>query len=89
MQFENATEAELCKWALDVQDACNIGGVTLSFHALVVRLRHLNLDYKTHPAAVLFLDKIEDLMGRPLGFSNDIDYYSKAYHACEDKAGVP
>lgn len=89
-----------CKFALDVQDACNVSGVLLSFNRLV---EQVNADFncpdlddtnhaaavvtggrgrsctrsdfiRNHPAIILYMDKMHDLMGRP-----GLDEFGKAY----------
>lgn len=58
--------------AYDVQDACNFSGVALGFGRLIEELcdevppgHNRNLWLTTHPAVVAWMDKLNDLMGRP------------------------
>lgn len=63
--------ADLARFALDIQNACNLSGVVHSFARTISRLRVL-LDEQgnggtravnTHPVSVLFADKIAHLAG--------------------------
>lgn len=73
------------KDALTVQDACNLSGVVHAFSRAMSVVRESTNgtdEANTHPIAVLFADKIMDLVGRP-----GMDNYGKAYDACEELAG--
>lgn len=76
---EAATEAVM------VQDACNMGGVSISFRQAVQavqRQAHLlgkgTHWVRRHPILVLFIDKMNDLCGRP----DSMDYV-RASDQCE------
>ena len=70
--------------ALAVQDACNLSGVVHAFARAMSAVREASngtIEANTHPIAVMFADKIMDLVGRP-----DLDNYGKAYDACKELA---
>jgi hypothetical protein len=79
-----------CKQAIDVQDACNFSGVAGGFYRAMVDIRNYLGQFdggwqgklQTHPAIVLWIDKINDLMGRPAE-RGGMEYYSKALDACQ------
>lgn len=76
------TLKELCKEALDVQDACNLTGVLKSFDRTMGELRLLAREegwegteaINRHPVAILFSSKIASLTGSEDGLE-----FSKAY----------
>lgn len=87
-----------CRYALQVQDACNISGVFLGIQPLI---EQINADYaaharstdrndyfRHHPALILYLDKMCDLMrwsrDQPEGAS-----FSEAYTRACDYAVAP
>lgn len=81
--------------ALEVQDACNPLGVTKGLakdlQELVDLLRSEGLPSDTptirsHPIFRLWASKVHDLAGMGL---SDTERFSKAYHECQDLAGVP
>lgn len=79
------TLAEAAKAALQVQDACNIGGVSIAFrHAVQAVLNEAQRTGKgtdwvnAHPILILFYDKMMD-MGKRL----DAMRYSWAADICE------
>lgn len=70
--------------ALAVQDACNLSGVVHAFSRAMSAVRkHTNGtdEANTHPVALLFADKIMDLVGRP-----GMDGFGEAYTACQNLA---
>jgi hypothetical protein len=70
--------------ALVVQDACNLSGVVHAFSRAMSAIRESTngtAEANQHPVAVLFADKIMDLVGRP-----DFNDYGKAYDACKELA---
>jgi len=81
--------ASACKQAMDVQDACNFSGVCGGFYRALVDIRNYLNQYEggwfgklqRHPAVVLWIDKINDLMGRPAE-REPFDYFSNAWDAC-------
>ena len=86
--YKDADEKKICEDALLVQDACNIGGVLNAYHGIVCRLRELKgWDYPlySHPAVVLFHDKLEDMLRVPL--DERTKDYSKAYSGCKEVIG--
>lgn len=75
---------QLAQEALDVQDACNLSGVAISFaNAMKDLCEHANAgghgtDWKnTHPVAVLWSSKIASLTGSDSGIG-----FSRAYEEC-------
>ncbi len=71
MSDDTRTMADLARFAMDIQNACNLSGVVQSFARTLSRLRVL-LDEQgqggtdkvnRHPISVLFADKIAHLAG--------------------------
>ena len=70
--------------ALAVQDACNLSGVVNAFSRAMTTIRENTNgteEANHHPIAVLFADKIMDMVGRPELFES-----CKAYDACKELA---
>lgn len=70
--------------ALTVQDACNLCGVVHAFARAMSTIRantNGTGEANRHPIAVLFADKIMDMVGRP-----EMGTYGKAYDACKELA---
>ena len=72
--------------ALLVQDACNISGVVISLGKLMEELceqvpEGVNRGewLRSHPALLLYVDKVNDMMGR-VGLADD--RYVRAYEEC-------
>lgn len=81
----DANLQKAAKDALTVQDACNLSGVVHAFARAMTVIRESTPgteDANRHPVAVLFADKIMDLVGRP-----DLSAYGKAYDSCKEIAG--
>lgn len=79
------SEADCCRDALQVQDACNIGGVSHSYHEVLVSLRNAkgwDVKLGSHPAVVLFQDKLDDMLGRDASLRAGTDAYTKAFVEC-------
>jgi hypothetical protein len=75
------TLQQAAKEAIMVQDACNLGGVSISFREAVQAVQQLRIStagVRTHPIIKLFIDKMFDLCGRP-----DTSEYSRAMRQCE------
>lgn len=80
---------ELCRGAIQVQDACNLSGVVHAFSTAITDLRaHLSSqpDFSTdklnqHPVAVMYASKIASLTGCENGMA-----FAHAYSECEDIA---
>ena len=85
------TLQELAKEAIEVQDACNIGGVSRRFAQVVQEVRVADHSgsgtdfWNRHPIIQLWASKIHSLAG--MGFS-EIEEFSKAYDACLELAGI-
>lgn len=79
------TLPQCAQLALDVQSACNLSGVLLSFARITITLREMNLDARTHPILQLFADKVSDMTR-----SRDMNY-GPTYDAVEALAiaGAP
>jgi hypothetical protein len=78
------TEKECCKQAIEVQNACNIGGVSRDYHKLIISIRKIyGWNYKLidNPAVILWHDKLEDLLGISLMDRNS-EKYGEAYSEC-------
>ncbi len=75
------TMKQLAQEALDVQDACNLSGVVLSFGRAIGELRENNPSMGTdwinsHPICCLWSDKIAHLTGtQSYGHEKVIDAY--------------
>jgi hypothetical protein len=85
--FEN--EAEICKTAVQIQDASNIVAVMAEYTAAVKFIRNKHggdFKYIEHPAIYMFHDKLEDML-RVVGHG-DLDKYGKAYKECKQMAGI-
>lgn len=81
MADRQRTLTELAQEAKDVQDACNLSGVALSFGRAMVDLRHVvNGPINEHPIAVLWADKIASLTRTQYA---DIATVLKAYEAVD------
>ena len=72
------TIQEASQKALDIQDACNLGGVVLAFHDVIEAVwdeanrQKKGTDWvNRHPICVLFADKIEQLTGKTNTTTND------------------
>ncbi|MFA6133988.1 MAG: hypothetical protein WC869_08250 [Phycisphaerae bacterium] len=80
------TEAQLCKDALQVQDACNLAGVLLAAHeGACFLLSTLDTDaVSAHPAMRLFASKIASLTGMQ---GSSMTAFHDAYTYCESHKG--
>jgi hypothetical protein len=87
------------QFALDVQNACNLSGVVLSLAKLMEQLCDdcrasswvgpRNEWLRNHPALRLYLDKVNDMMGRPDLRDDSFERFGKAYDACQALAKDP
>ena len=62
------TEKEICTLCYDIQDACNFFPVVNELSRTVQDLRTSGIEHhklKDHPAVIILVDKINDLMERP------------------------
>ncbi len=81
------TEAQICRDALAVQDACNLSGVLRSFHEAALWLlsnTKCTDSVNTHPAMKLFADKVASMTGMQ---GNSMTAFSRAYDRCKELAG--
>jgi len=82
---------DMCKSALQVQDACNLCGVVQEFARIIHELR-IGDPYKgtdeinQHPVCVLYADKIASLAGVQGITTRTMDTYSAAYKFCKENA---
>lgn len=59
-------------WCMDaqlVQSACNLTAITRSFAEILIEMRGLGMDEKAtrqHPAVVLFINKMADMIDCPM-----------------------
>lgn len=92
-QIYNATihkEIREQAWCLNanlVQSACNLTAVARSLAEMLSEMRQLGMDEKAtrqHPAVVLFLNKMVDLIDCPMGPS---DFVWKCFEECRRKGG--
>ena len=81
------------KEALQVQDACNLSGVALSFVSAILAVKSEAAKQgrgaqwvSRHPIIFLFEDKIADLLGR--SHFDDLDRYHEATEECKQIAGL-
>ena len=88
----SALEREFARQALQVQDACNLTGVALSFARAVCDLReHLATlpdrpHVSEHPVTVLWVDKLASLAGcQDLGNARVMDAFAWAHDTCATK----
>ena len=87
MNDDNRSMYDLANIALEVQDACNLSGVVLSFSRDISRLRTLLSDLPNfstemlnkHPVCVLYSSKIASLTN-----SESSEFFHKAYEWCND-----
>ena len=81
MSEDTRTLQQLAQESYDVQNACNLMGVTSGYHRALCRLRTLlptlgGKELYRHPISVLWADKVAHLAGTQFA---DMDYVSKAY----------
>ena len=84
------TEAEYCQFALNIQDACNLSGVVISWGKALQTCDFFTgtSDRNTHPATIIIIDKLMDLaryQGDPFPA---YDYCQKQVSAIEQKAAA-
>ena len=82
------TYQEAAKAAIDIQNACNMGGVARTFHEAVQAVwdeahrRQEGTDWvNQHPLIRMFIDKMNDLSGR---IDHDTSQYRNDWHICEE-----
>lgn len=86
------SEEACAKIALDIQDACNIGGFLVSYRNVILSIRNkygFDVKYMESPAVILMQDKLEDLLRVPVlerCSDEKSNRYSKAYTACQELA---
>ena len=72
--------------ALDVQDACNLSGVAITFadvmRCLCEHVQTGTYNRNNHPIAVLFTNKMANLAGQHAE-GNGATAYGAAYDACQ------
>lgn len=73
LPFRVLTLTEMAQSALDVQNACNLSGVALSFAEVMMNLRRLPECQGTawansHPIALLYVGKMADMVGLGTGW---------------------
>jgi hypothetical protein len=78
------TLKEICTTAYEIQDACNFYPVVMELGKVVADLKangieHQNL--KDHPATIILVDKINDMMGRP-----DFETICVSFKFCRETA---
>ena len=62
------TEQDICTTAYEIQDACNFYPVVMELHKTIHDLKQTGVEHQnlaTHPAVIIMVDKINDMMGRP------------------------
>lgn len=81
-------EQSWCQNAQLVQSACNIAGVVRSLREMLVEMTELGFDEKAkrqHPATVLFLNKLTDMIDCPMHTS---EFMWKCFEECRKRGGV-
>lgn len=76
------TEKEICTTCYDIQDACNFVPVCLELSTTVLKLKRAGIPHQevqNHPAVIILVDKINDMMGRP-----DLDKVFAAFTYCRE-----
>ena len=61
------TEKDICTLCYDIQDACNFYPVVMELSKTVQDLKNAGIDHdklRSHPAVIILVDKINDMMGR-------------------------
>lgn len=84
----NNSIKQAAKTALEIQDACNLSGVVISFvqamEIICKSERNTGTDWKNnHPIAKMFASKIHDLSGMGL---SDNHAFAEAYDLCKKLA---
>lgn len=82
MTEDSRTIEDLCKEAIDIQGACNLSGVVLSFSRAILRLRRIYIDegtdfYNSHCVCVMYSSKISSLTNSESSLN-----FSRSYEEC-------
>lgn len=89
------TMKDMCKEAIDIQDACNLSGVVHAFSRTITELRALlsqeegfsTSKLNQHPVCVLYSSKIASLTGSETNYNEDGgNAFSEAYGYCSNQA---
>lgn len=87
------TEKEICTLCYDIQDACNFFPVAMELSRTLQDLKICGIEYqnlKNHPAIIILVDKINDLLGREhLPEGKDFDKVCKAFQYCREMKEKP
>lgn len=84
MDRDTRTLKQLAQEAYDVQMASNLSGVLLGWHKSYCRLRELlGNDAREHAISILWLDKVQDLMGAYPGRYSVQDAYGEVRRLIE------
>jgi hypothetical protein len=86
-RYDNFTETDICKEAMNVQDACNLSGLAHSLPEIIVRLGQLSIPYRAHPAVRLWVSKMESLANGECCCERCTNYWADAYNQCKDIVG--
>jgi hypothetical protein len=84
MNEKQGLTADDYQTALDVQDACNLGGVIRAFSRILERMfisTGGTAERNTHPISVMFSSKIASLTG-----SETDPSFSEAYDTCKERS---
>jgi hypothetical protein len=76
------TEKEICTKCYDIQDVCNFVPVCLELSTTVLQLKRAGIPHEKineHPAVIILVDKISDMMHRP-----DLDKVFAAFTYCRE-----
>ena len=77
------TEREICETAYAIQDAINFYPVVMELSKTVQELRTLNTpDIKAHPAVIILIDKLNQLIGIQFYNSSATDKILNAMSYC-------
>jgi hypothetical protein len=76
------TEKEICTLCYDIQDACNFYPVCMELSRTLEDLKKVGIEHNklsTHPAVIILVDKINDMMHRP-----DLNIVMDAFKQCRE-----
>ena len=82
----NYEESQICHTCYQIQDACNFMPVCAELLNVLVNLKEAGVNHQmlpTHPAVIILVDKINDMMGRP-----DLDTVMRAFAVCREPGKV-
>lgn len=78
----NYEESQVCHTCYSIQDACNFMPVCAELLNVLVNLKKAGVNHQMlqhHPAVIILVDKINDMMGRP-----DLETVMMAFKTCRE-----